>query len=256
MQVSPFAKIHKVLGKILFYFENLFLTVLLWHLEFYKNLQICLNKFGAKIQKIWSKTENKKKKNQNKKKESQPLGPVRSSSPGRNPADPLLSLPCQPDPTRQIPLPQSSPSFSGIGTANRATSPLLPLLPPEIETAPHRAPHLPPDSSPFPLWFCRKSPRGRCDISRRSTAQPPPCFGNPGGTRWPRLFFSSPLCPTWSCAPYHLLPLCWIIAKRSGRLGPKLADAHTTSGRLQSPLLEGRREVEATRGPTESRRTS
>jgi hypothetical protein len=29
MQVSPFAKIHKVIWKILFYFENFFLAVLL-----------------------------------------------------------------------------------------------------------------------------------------------------------------------------------------------------------------------------------
>jgi hypothetical protein len=46
---SLFAKSIKFYWKILFYFENMFATVLKCIVEFYKNLEICLNAFGAQM---------------------------------------------------------------------------------------------------------------------------------------------------------------------------------------------------------------
>jgi hypothetical protein len=101
MQVSPLAKIHKVLWRALYYFENLFLTVLLWHFEFYKKLQICLKRFGAKMQKLWSKTE--RKKNQ-KKGERQPLG-----RPGNRPKAQQAKTELVPAPFLSLPLVGGTP---------------------------------------------------------------------------------------------------------------------------------------------------
>jgi hypothetical protein len=59
---TPFGQIYKVLLKILFYFENLFLTILKDCLEFYKILGFGLSGFKAILQKIQRnpKIENRK----------------------------------------------------------------------------------------------------------------------------------------------------------------------------------------------------
>jgi hypothetical protein len=66
MQESLFAKIYKVLWKILIYFENLFLTVPLWYFEF-------LEKFTKLFESVWSQiAKDKKKTETEKKKENRP----------------------------------------------------------------------------------------------------------------------------------------------------------------------------------------
>jgi hypothetical protein len=55
MQAKPLCYAHKVLFKNIFYFENMFATVLKCYFKFYKTFAIGLKSFVFKMQKLWRK---------------------------------------------------------------------------------------------------------------------------------------------------------------------------------------------------------
>jgi hypothetical protein len=57
MQTKSFGQIYKVLLNIRFILKKCLITVLKCIVEFYKNLETCLNAFGIQMIKLWKKSK-------------------------------------------------------------------------------------------------------------------------------------------------------------------------------------------------------